>query len=388
MIMLKGLLALAALLGGCLDKRKEENTAKSEALTYYRKKYNDRKITLEETIRAGNSGLFGYIGVKNRAYKMSDGYWVYHADGTDIYADNRQAEEIQEAFDREIIQPLVNAQDMITIRYDLARTGMDSFDECIYTEYYDGDIRSFCEKEKPQIQLEILLEETAEEQDTERGEEIFRQLSPYVRGWGDIYIVKQGTAETYKGLERLHGRNPDLMAVGYPDFTGGKMQWYRQKYIEVTDGIYMTSAERDLVLEDGDIVLVQEGTCADIQAILDEKYYAMPVDAPENKKGGYTVHDQRHEKRAVLDDPEAPCYKPVFSEKITAYLQEHDDITLYVRSERTDDKPLMKCYGSGSYTWNVYRVCENGSPEASYETMKEGYLYYFGTQHYEAYEDK
>ena len=45
-------------------------------------------------------------------------------------------------------------------------------------------------------------------------------------------------------------------------------------------------------------------------------------------------------------------------------------------------------YGSGSYTWNVYRVCENGSPEASYETMKEGYLYYFGTQHYEAYEDK
>ena len=42
----------------------------------------------------------------------------------------------------------------------------------------------------------------------------------------------------------------------------------------------------------------------------------MPVDAEENKNGGYTVHDQRHESHVVLDDPEAPLYRAKLSQRV------------------------------------------------------------------------
>ena len=88
------ILLLSVLSAGCGKEARHYQQVEKDAVLYYQAKYGGRE-TVADSFKAGNDGLFGYIGVKDRAYEMSDGFYVYWNDSEGYFADNRQAEEIR-----------------------------------------------------------------------------------------------------------------------------------------------------------------------------------------------------------------------------------------------------------------------------------------------------
>ncbi len=380
-----GLVITAAGLSGCAEDRKHYDTVQKKALSYYRKKYNDRKVTITESYKAGNSGLFGYIGVKDRAYVLSDGYSVYWNETEQTYADNRQAEEIASAFETEIMRPALTefGVPLSYSEYSLNRTDMESYDECVYTSYYDGDLRKFLQAENPAMShLTIELEEN-DSVDIEGKINAFHEtLSTWVRGFGTINVLRKDRGFVPGNKDLPYRRIVDAEMSEQAQITfGNKIQWYRQIYIEVFDGVYMMSNKADLTLEEGDIVFEEAGTCEQLQKLLDEAYYGMPVDAEENKKGGYMVHDQRHERRVVLDDPDAVLYRLKFTDKVQEFMRDDGRLPVYVKMQREDGTPLMIYPGYGNLRISVYTVWGTDTARPSFESLTKDDLFYFGTHH-------
>ena len=141
-----------------------------------------------------------------------------------------------------------------------------------------------------------------------------------------------------------------------------QIRWYRKIYVEAFADIKIASFKANFDLQEGDVVFEQVGTCADLQKLIDEGYYGMPVDAEENKNGGYSVHDQRHESHVVLDE-----------------LDSRNCLSLYVLDNREDGLPLMIYYTGSTSPYSVFRVSEPGGDRAVFCELNPQYYYYFGT---------
>ena len=107
---LPAFLALACLAGCSREEREHYKEVEKNAAAYYKNKYGE-DVTVVDSKVAGNSGLFGYHGVVDRAYEMSDGTQVYWNDEEEYFADNRQAEEIAAALRSEVIEPALAEMD-------------------------------------------------------------------------------------------------------------------------------------------------------------------------------------------------------------------------------------------------------------------------------------
>ena len=386
-----GILAAAvSMLWGCTDKKHYEE-AEQNALKYYKNKYDLKDVSVVRSWKAGNYGLFGYIGVKDRAYEMSDGNTVYWADSTQKLADSRQAKEIAEAFAKEIMDPLLEQLSFPkkVSSYSLNRTGYESYDECVFTAYFDGDIRSFLKKEQPAVRdLDIVLETEDQNKAEQEITALYDALKGNVTGWGTAYILKDGLNEITDDVQYVDDYELNVTARADLRFEE-TLRWYRQKYIEVFDGIYMASRKTDFVLEDGDLRFEQAGTCADLQKMLDDSYYAMPVDAEENKKGGYLVKDQRHENRVILDDPSAPLYRLSMSERVRNELDSRNSLSVMIMDTRTEGEPLMIYYGTKSTaSFDVYRVIRAPGTRGKGESVSPDQYFYFGTHQSMPFEEK
>ena len=358
-------LAFSALLSGCMDRAHYDRVEK-KALKYYQNKYSKKDVEIVDSYKAGNNGLFGYLGVEDRAYEMSDGSSVYWDDSLETFADNAQADQIRSDFEQEILQPLLAA---FPVPYQatpaaLNRTNYDSFDESVFTAYYDGDIRTYLAEERPRLDgLQIALQ-TEDRETGERAVEAFYEaLKPYVKGSNEVFLLTEG-------LDALSGDD-----WRYDD----QIRWYRKLYVEAFADIKIASVKANFDLQEGDVVFEQVGTCADLQKLIDEGYYGMPVDAEENKNGGYSVHDQRHESHVVLDDPDAPLYRAKLSQRVLDELDSRNCLSLYVLDNREDGLPLMIYYTGSTSPYSVFRVSEPGGDRAVFCELNPQYYYYFGT---------
>ena len=379
------LVLLTLLLCGCEDSRHYKQV-EANALKYYKQKYNLDDVEVKNVLAAGNAGLFGYTGVKDRAYEMSDGNSVYWNEANGTFADNAQEEEIQKAFAEEILDPLLAefSLSLKTTSFSLNRTDFESYDECVFTAFYDGDIRSFLKTEDPKL-CDLVL--AVESEDRGKGEaEIVRfydAMKEWVSGQSEAFILNSGLEDlTGDWYPNEHDLNVSARALlNYNKEIG----WYRQVYIEVFDGVFVTSNKKDFVLEEGDILFEEAGTCADVQELIDKNYYALQVDAPENKNGSYTVRDRRHEDHVILDDPSAPVYRLKMSQRVLDELDDRKELGVYILTRRESDLPLYVYYGKNSYS--VYRVCENNGERTEYEAVSLDDLYYFGTHRSLSYEE-
>ncbi len=386
------LVIFAGNLSGCVKDKAHYEAVQKKALSYYRKKYNDRKVTITESYKAGNSGLFGYVGVKDRAYDLSDGYSVYWNEDKQTYADNRQAEEIAAAFEKEIMGPAI-AELGVPVGYSayyLNRTNMDSYDECVYQTYFDGDLRKFLQEEKPRLSdLIVELEENDSVDIEGKITGFYDTLSSWVKGLATVNVLRKDAGFVPGNTELVYRwiKDPE-MAVQAQFVLGNEIQWYCQVYIEVFEGVYVMSDKANLTLSEGDIVFEEVGTCEQLQALLDEAYYSMPVDAEQNKNGGYAVHDQRHEKRVVLDDPSAPLYRLKISDKVQEYMKDDGRLPAYMYTEREDTLPLMIYPGYGNLRINVYKVYGTKDTGTQYESLTVEDLFYFGTHHMEGLDEQ
>ena len=92
------LLAMSVFLASGCASEKHYRAVEKKALEYYQDKYGLEDITVTDSYKAGNSGLFGYLDVEDRAYEMSDGNSVFWDEDNERFSDNAQADEINEAF--------------------------------------------------------------------------------------------------------------------------------------------------------------------------------------------------------------------------------------------------------------------------------------------------
>lgn len=372
-------------LTSCLNKRA---SVERQALSYYKKKYKLKNVEIVDSFKAGNSGLFGYAGVKDLAFEVSDGTFIYYEDSDNKFYDDRQAKQIAEDFASELLPFLLEDLhgNYRLSDYRINATGLDSFDKCVFHELYDGDIKGFFEKEQPALNDFDL---TWEEEDLARQKDevfgLYEKLDGYLDGYIDIRIVKKGSKylEEENRNAYIDRDDEDLPARASLLF-GNKVYWYEPNYIEVAEGVFVSSCEADFKLEEGDLILEEVTGEQSLQELLDAAYHALPVDAEENKDGSYHVHDQRHELRVVLDEEDLPYYRFVFSQRV---LQKMDgkDLSVGIRIEE-GSRAFSMSYRPGDprFAYNLYRICD---PDGNirHTSLEQGDLYCFGSFHWEKY---
>lgn len=368
----------AVLLSGCGKEAAHYEKVEKNAVRYYEKKYGV-KTKVEKSYKAGNSGLFGFIGVKDRAYEMSDGTNIYWCDSEEYYADDRQAEEISAALREEIMEPSLKelGEDRVVSEYTFNRTGMESFDKVVFTQYYDGDIIAFAGKEEIHVRdFSVLI---SEDDFKGKAERFLNATMPFFQKTSGRITVVAKEYEGPRDLEtfRMAEGNPIARAVGTVRF-GEKISWIENVYVEVIPGVSVSSDISDLVLEPGDVTFAEAGTAQDLQKMLDDGYYSLPVEAEENKKGGYSVHDQAHERRTVLANKDAVIYQLQFSDRVRERLDSNGKASLYFMIDSSQEYPLWYYPNDPRFNYSVYQVAAPGKSRGEYEYIEEGVRLYFG----------
>ena len=177
-------------LSGCAKEKAHYTDVQRKAEKYFKEKYGEKASVVNSTV-AGNYGLFGYLGVKDRAYEMSDGTMVYWNDEEQYFADNKQTEEITAALRSKVIEPALSAMDpgCRVNEYTFNRTRMDSFDETVFREYYDGNLEAFAEKEEIIFSdFEAMVHESAYRAGVE---EFYNTVGKYLKGdFGRVVVLR------------------------------------------------------------------------------------------------------------------------------------------------------------------------------------------------------
>lgn len=373
-------------LSGCAKEKAHYKDVQRKAEKYFKEKYGEKASVVKSTV-AGNSGLFGYLGVKDRAYEMSDGTMVYWDDEEEYFADNKQAEEIAAALKGKVIEPALAAMDpdCRVSEYTFNRTNKDSFDEMVFREYYDGNLEAFAEKETIRFNdFEAMVHESAYRAGVEG---FYDTLGKYLKGdFGRVVVLREeaGDDPAFVPGEVWSEGDVRVRAIAYLDFDDG-LSWLEHIYVEVLPGVKMMSTLRDFEMEPGDITFTEAGTAEDLQKMLDEAYYAMPVDAEENKKGGYSVRDQRHESRTVLTDPGAVILRVQFSDRLREEIAKGSyRNSFYVLTDDPENTQLW-CYYSGDdrYRFRIWKMTDDSLLRGAYKSFSEGDLFYMGGVAYE-----
>lgn len=295
------------------------------------------------------------------------------------YADNRQADEISAAMRKAFLEPAIEelGAEKEVSGYCFNRLKMDSLDECVFTEYFDGNIQEYVKKEKVRL-IDFEAAITAQNF-REKAERFNKALASCVQdSYGYIYVMAedhQGEPDIETG--RLYSGNPAVRACAIVSFERG-ISWYENVYVEVMPGVRVSSGAENLVLEPGDVTFVEAGTGADLQKLLDEGYYSLPVEAEENKSGGYMARDQKHESRVVLQDPEAPVYRLQFSQKVREREESNGKITLYFMMDRSDIPRLWYYTNNDTYKFTVFSLVESGRERGTSAYLSGGELIYPG----------
>ena len=367
-------------------KGKKEDIAE-KAVSYYEDKYDLKDVSLLSLIKAGNSGLFGYAGVKDLAFEISDGNFIYYDDEENKFYDTRQAAQIKEDFDGKLLPELLSEITSPYVLKDcrLNATNCESFDECVFHEYYDGDIRDYLAKERPSIS-DFLLTVQAQDDSKDQIASLYEKMASYLKGGAEVRVVKEGSSYLLEeNKEEYIGRDDEDLIAQASLYFNDRMYRHEPHYVEAMEGVLISSDMADFMLEEGDITFeeVKDGTS--FQELLDEAYYAMPVDAKENKGSSYTVRDQKHEEHIVLDDQDLPYYRMVFSDRVKEMI-EKEMLPVYLKVDTSMMSPLYYRYGGGR-GYELYMAAENNG-KADFMTLHKDDFYYFGTFQRIKYQDE
>ena len=307
---------------------------------------------------------------------------VYWNDEEQYFADNKQTEEITAALRSKVIEPALRAMDpdCRVSDYSFNRTNMESFDEMVFREYFDGNLEAFAEKEAIRFDdFEAMVHESAYRAGVEG---FYDTVGKYLKGdFGRVVVLREeaGDDPAFVPGEVWSEGDVRVRAIAYLDFDDG-LSWLEHIYVEVLPGVKMMSTLRDFEMEPGDITFTEAGTAEDLQKMLDEAYYAMPLDAEENKNGGYSVRDQRHESRTVLTDPGAVILCVQFSDRLREEIAKGSyRNSFYVLTDDPENTQLW-CYYSGDdrYRFRIWKMTDDNLLRGAYKSFSEGDLFYMG----------
>lgn len=293
---LRLMLMMAALLCGCLmlyacESYEPESTAE-DATSYYQEKYGS-SATVTDSHGLGNYSLFGY-SYHGMEYIMSDGVSVVYNDYEGEFRDNRQGDEIQQAVDDfaraelEKIPGALTSLELVEVDGEVGAETYEGTGPCWHTRY-DGDVKAFLLQEWPSLYLGYHFSGQTmqkgrfgygmayDQQQVDSVEEAYIELGRYFNLSSITLAIVDPVAfeqagEGDAGLSLL-----DEGLVCTIEFFGdspGEFRAVRYKpaFIDVLEGLQLSSAQRDIALEDGDITFTSRGhgfyRCAFSDALL------------------------------------------------------------------------------------------------------------------------
>ena len=386
---------LSLLLTGCNneDKNHHEDVVKN-AEAYYESKYGE-KAAINDYYAVGNSGTFGWnmLFADDYVFEMSDGTKVYWDENGGYYADDKQADEIVAAIQDSIMAPALAelGDDAVVSEYTFNRCDLDTFKGIVFRNYFDGDIFAFAKAEN--LEMRDFTVVISEEDFKGKVERFIADASPYFSKFGGQIAVASASYEGDLDLDTIcHNAvigDPIARADGYFSLDEG-VHWIENNYVEVVPSLNVMWSYYDFVLQPGDVTLEQVGTAADLQKMLDDAYYALPVDAERNIKEGRAVDpDQRNEGRKVLVDADAPIYQIRYSDRVKEQINKYGYYFEFMM-DGTIEYPLWHYYTDDDhkrYSYTLFCAVEPGESRGSLEDIKEDDLLYFGPVETEEYKD-
>ena len=245
---------------------------------------------------------------------------------------------------------------------------------------FDGNLEAFAEKETITFNdFEVMVHESAYRTGVEG---FYDTVGKYLKGdSGRVVVLREEAGDDPAFVPGQVWSEGDVRvrAIAYLDFEDG-LSWLEHIYVEVLPGVKMMSTIRDFEMEPGDITFMEAGTAEDLQKMLDEAYYALPFEAEENKKGGYSVRDQMHESRTVLTDPEAVIWRVQFSDRLREEIAKGSyRNSFYVLTDDPENTQLW-CYyiGDDRYRFCIWKMTDVGLMRGAYKSFSEGDLFYMG----------
>ncbi len=199
--------------------------------------------------------------------------------------------------------------------------------------------------------------------------------------WVNLIVLSPECYEKYiAGEYRYPGI--DLLDCYAEYQIGSNPRRYIQHYVKLADGIYATAHVSDLILEEGDITLVEAISEDELNQMIYANYEALPDEAEENKNGSYMVEDKAHVNYYTVTAA-TPIYKVQFSERIKE--QFGDELSVYLRFVPeelglTADNKLYYFPTGGAKTYcNAFCISTNYA-DAEFNTLRESNYYFGGTQ--------
>lgn len=240
---------------------------KEMAKEYYENKYN-MELQINDIGYISTGGLISNE-TKNMYIKVSNGSTIIYIEETKKLYDNRQAKDIINNIEETVLKDVfTNVSGTINIEgifYDNLKINefniftKQGIKGSYFNSYYDGEMKKFLENEEVVFEdLRLFaITDDGSKSETIRNKVIdeFKKANiKYKKSNIELRIL---TRECYDKYLNKEYRLPDIDMVGcYAKYILGENEYaYIQKYIEASNGIFVTSNEKDFLLEDNDVVL-------------------------------------------------------------------------------------------------------------------------------------
>lgn len=251
--------------------RLEEYASRAES--YYEKKYNTDIEIVDSTYNYYVSTFREYL-TSEMVFTTSDNNVIFYKSYENSFSDTRQTKEIYHKISDSLLPELTEyIKNPFYWDYDtesfMCNTELiaDEYDKSVFHTYYDEDNWvAFFAKEKPTIYFENRLfiisgETTKYEEITEYITALFSQYMDISRL--EIVFLSEELYQQEKiyEIEGEEGFYESRTILGHTSYS------VSQNYVQLTDGIYITSLETDCEYCEDDFVISEEMPLKDIASV-------------------------------------------------------------------------------------------------------------------------
>lgn len=323
-----------------------------DAATYYEEKYGSR-------LNVKNSGSIYIEGISNTEtgdlyIETEEGDAIIYIEEKNQIYDDRQAKDIEKKLNDEVWKNIIDmAADTCGMAKDRVIMKEASFNYYgngknvegnFYHELYEEDkgIDEFILRENISITGAELYVKCEKSFDMEKfikslSDEIREQFSGYDESEIEVCFLSEDCYQRY--LEGEY-RKPDIdMNDCYARYIIGKKNYsYIQNYIKAANGIYITSAERDFILSEGDIIFEEEKNIDEneLNKIMKDNYDKYML---SRKEEDISKNDDAQEKNSKENHSysqvilRTPVYQLKYSDRINEYMESktYKEINVYIK---------------------------------------------------------
>lgn len=247
------------ILTGCMSKREEKklNNAKAQVIEYLNNKYN-QEFVLEKLGYIYHTSLFA-TRTENMYFITTDGLTVIYYANENRFADDGQTELIKSDLKnqwKQVLSLLDHYEEDSTVEFN-EYYGNGDYIGSYFTNYYDGNIKEYIKNEKITIHQNLFVLTTENQWQ--------KKLDNFCSSFYDVFgHYKEHNIQLVALSDRCYQKYQDGI-YRYPgiDMNECFAEYHLSKntdkviqnYIDIGQGIYVTSATSNFELQEGDIVL-------------------------------------------------------------------------------------------------------------------------------------